>query len=138
MGNHKESKAEPETNLFSKLPAECLVMDAGWILKIVAVHLSCQEDAQLHHLLQHSGCRRQHSNVIVQLNHEEEIQIICNLYAYSNNSTKHSRCVGVFMCTHSTLLHLWDNGGCFLHCICFSYRAVTLMCTKQNKKEVVS
>lgn len=88
MGSHKERQAEPETNLFSKLPAERLVVDAGWILEVVAVYFSAQKDAQLHHLLQHSGCRRQHSNVIVQLNDEKEIQVLCNSDAHSVQYSK--------------------------------------------------
>lgn len=70
----RQKETEPETNLFSKLSAECLVLKAGRIVEVVAERLSGQEDAQLHHLLQHSGGGRLYGNVIVQLYHEKEIQ----------------------------------------------------------------
>lgn len=61
-----------EPNLFGKLSAECLVLEAGWIGQAVTVHLSGQEDTELHHLLQHSGGGRLHGNVIVQLCNRKE------------------------------------------------------------------
>ncbi len=70
----RQKEMEPETNLFSKLSAECLVLEAGWIVEVVAVHLSRQEDAQLHHLLQHGVGGGLYGNVIVQLCHKKETQ----------------------------------------------------------------
>lgn len=55
------------SNLFSKLSAERLVLEAGWIAQVVRVHLSSQEDAQLHHLLQSGGGGRLKGDVIVLL-----------------------------------------------------------------------
>lgn len=58
---------ENQTHLFSQLPAERLELEAGWIAEVVAVNLSCQEDTELHHLLQHRGEDGLHSDVVVQL-----------------------------------------------------------------------
>ena len=63
----REEEPEPEKNLFSKLSTQCLELEAGRILEVVAVNLSRQEDAELHHLLKHGGCERLHGNVVVQL-----------------------------------------------------------------------
>lgn len=70
----RQKELEPETNLLSKLSAERLVLEAGWIFEAVAVYLSSQEDTELHHLLQHSGGRSLHGNIIVQLCHKKEVQ----------------------------------------------------------------
>lgn len=71
--SHKEKQAEePQTDLFHKLSAECLEPEAAWIVQVVAVPLSSQDDAECHHLLQHSGGVGLHCNVIVQLHHWKE------------------------------------------------------------------
>lgn len=36
----RQKELEPETDLFSKLSAEGLVMEAGWIAQVVTVHLT--------------------------------------------------------------------------------------------------
>ena len=59
----------------SELSAECLVLGAGRILQFVGVRFSGQEDAQLHHLLQHHGGQKLHGDVIVQLYQETETQL---------------------------------------------------------------
>lgn len=70
---HKEKQAEePQTDLIHKLSAECLELEAAGIVQLVAVHLSSQDDAERHHLLQHSGGVGLHCNVIVQLHHWKE------------------------------------------------------------------
>lgn len=92
----RQKELEPETDLFSKLSAEGLVMEAGWIAQVVTVHLSSQEDAQLHHLLQHSGRGRLHGNVIVQLCHKKETQLyssqVCTLVRYLKSQLVNNLC----------------------------------------------
>lgn len=58
---------ENQTHLFGQLPAERLELEAGWIVEVVAVNLSRQEDTELHHLLQHRGEGALHGDVVVQL-----------------------------------------------------------------------
>lgn len=65
---------EREANLFRELSAECLVLEAGWIVEVVTVRLSSQEDTELHHLLQHIGGEGLHGNIIVQLCHKEAVE----------------------------------------------------------------
>lgn len=49
------------------MSAQCLILEAGGIVQVVAVHLPVQPDAQLHHLLQLGGVGRMKSDVVVQL-----------------------------------------------------------------------
>lgn len=71
--SRKEKQAEePQADLFRKLSAECLELEAAWIVQVVAVHLSSQDDAECHHLLQNSRGVGLHCNVIVQLHHWKE------------------------------------------------------------------
>lgn len=55
---------ELEMNLVSKMSAERLELEAGWIIEVINENLSRQEDAQLHHLLQHGGAARLHGDFI--------------------------------------------------------------------------
>lgn len=63
---------ELETNLFRKISAERLELEAGWISELVAEDLSSQEDAQLHYLLQNGGSRGLNGDFIEQLYHKKK------------------------------------------------------------------
>lgn len=57
-------------NLFNQMPVERLELEAGWIVEVVAENLSCQEDAELHHLLQCSAAAGLRRDFIGQLRQE--------------------------------------------------------------------
>lgn len=85
----KKQRAKNRTDLFNEMSAECLELEAVGVVEVIAEHLSSQEDAHLHHLLQRSGRCGLNSDVIEQLHKQKCAQPNCR----RGHSCKASTCV---------------------------------------------